>query len=257
MTPLKVISFNMQFGQIWDPENPDSAPVDISQTLEAIRQADADVVFLQEVEQVDPNVIQLQPPPNFTFLKNALSDYHTHFSYPAFDSRELPFGFGLAIFSKLPLHDLTIHHLPAPDIVFNFMGTPTSPTGRLLIGARATFQGREIQLFNTHLQAFFIINHTSDQHPAQRDEVKRILASSTLPTLIGGDFNTAPGESTVSEIQSIGYKTVQESAITWKRMPFVLDHLFYNEGWRLIDHSVLPTDASDHDILQARFSLTE
>lgn len=253
MTPLKVISFNMQFGQTWDPANPDTAPVDLSQTVAAIRKADADVVFLQEVEQVDPSVIQLNPPPNFNFLKNALPAYHTHFSYPTLDPRELPFGFGLAIFSKLPLHALSVHHLPAPDIVFNFMGTPTSPTGRVLIGARATFHGREIQLFNTHLQAFFIIQHSSDHHPAQREEVKRILSSSTLPTIVGGDFNTAPGEGTVAEIESSGYKTVQDHSITWKRMPYVLDHLFYNSGWTLIDHAIIPTDASDHDILAAQF----
>lgn len=255
MTPLKVISFNMQFGQTWDPQNPDAAPVDLQQTVDAILKADADIVLLQEVEQVDPAVIQRQPPPNYSFLKNALTGYDSHFAYPALDQRELPFGFGLAIFSKLPLHDTTVHYLPAPDIVFNFMGTPTSPTGRVLIGARTMLDGREIQLYNTHLQAFFIIQHTSDEHTGQREIIKQVLGASKLPTIIGGDFNTAPSEGTVSEIESVGFTTVQRDAITWKRMPYVLDHLFYNQQWSLTRHAIVSTNASDHDILEAQFLL--
>lgn len=54
----------------------------------------------------------------------------------------------------MPLRDTMRQDLPSPPIEFDFLGRKTTPTDRLLIGAKATVAGREIQLFNTHLLAF-------------------------------------------------------------------------------------------------------
>ena len=250
---FRILSFNMQFGQIWDPKDPDNAPCDIGQTIEEIRRLDPDIVYLQELERVVPNAGQIQPPPNYTALAAALPAYHGFFSYPAPDSRELPFGYGQAILSKTPLTDCHVVDLPAPDLEFSFQGAPAQPTQRLLITARTQLWGRELQLFNTHLQAFFIIDRTSNDFTCQRDVIARHLKSSKLPTLLGGDMNSAPGEDIVHQFEQIGYRTVQQDVITWKRMPYVLDHLFYNQQLELVDQAVVSTQAADHDILTARF----
>lgn len=256
MSTFKVLTFNMQFGQGWDASAPDEAPVDLDRTIAQLRALDADVMLLQEVERVEPSRGQVQPPPNYTRLKAAFPDYDSVFSYPPADPRELPFGYGLAIFSKSGLTDATTVPLPAPDLEFDFMGARTRPTDRVLIGARTRIHGQEVQLYNTHLQAFFIINHTSDDFPTQRERVSHLLRDSRLPTLLGGDFNAAPGEGTVEALEAVGYRSVQRKQITWHRMPYVLDHLLHNSALKPMEHAVIPTEVSDHMILVAEFCFT-
>jgi endonuclease/exonuclease/phosphatase family metal-dependent hydrolase len=250
---FKVLQFNMQFGQSWDEADPDGAPVRLDWTLAEILRHDADLILLQEVERAQPGGLQIDPPPNYTRLRAALAGYHSTFSYPKSDPRELPFGIGLAIFSKTELWDTMERDLPAPPITFDFFGRQASPTDRLLIGAKTVLGGRELQVFNTHLQAFFMIGSSSDDHPQQRNLVADILRASPGPTLIGGDFNIGPNESVLRQFAECGYRTVQQSAITWRRRPYVLDHLFYNRQLEARRHAIVPTPASDHHALTAEF----
>ncbi len=245
----------MQWGQVWDEDDPDNAPVCLDKTIAEIRQHDADIIMLQEVERVTPGEGQVQPPPNFTRLRDELSGYDSYFSYPVSDTRELPFGYGLAIFSKTPLWDTRKVDLPAPAISFHFDGEETNPTDRLLIGAKTKINGNDLQIFNTHLQAFFIIDYSSDDYPVQRDIVVEELKSMKIPTVLAGDFNSAPGEGTVAHIESAAYKTAQNETITWRRMPYVLDHIFYNHGLKLKSVDVCETLASDHHVIKAVLEL--
>ncbi|WP_414663585.1 endonuclease/exonuclease/phosphatase family protein [Horticoccus sp. 23ND18S-11] len=253
MSQFRVLQFNMQFGQIWDETYPDRAPVRLEETLAEIRRHDADLILLQEVEQAKPGGEQTQPPPNYTRLKRELTAYDSWFSYPKADPRELPFGIGLAIFSRTPLRDLFRLDLPSPPIEFEFFGKKMTPTDRLLIGAKTTVIGRELQLFNTHLLAFFMLGSSSTTNPFQRNLVAEQLAKSTGPTILTGDFNVSQHGSLVKQFAARGFATVQDSAITWRRRPFVLDHIFYNPALRCVGHRVRPTPASDHHALTADF----
>jgi endonuclease/exonuclease/phosphatase family metal-dependent hydrolase len=247
--PFKVLQFNIQFGQIWDDADPDKAPVDLDLTIAEIRSHDADIILLQEVEQGWPGGAQLDPPPNYTQLRAALSGYDSFFSYPKSDPRELPFGIGLAIFSRTPLADTVREDLPSPAIEFDFNGVKTTPTDRLLIGASTVLAGRTLRIFNTHLLAFFMLNSSSERNLAQRRIVADRLKASTGPTLLGGDFNVSRHASLVRQFGRAGYKTVQSKEITWRRRPFVLDHIFYSRHLKPLRHAVTPTEASDVEIL--------
>jgi len=251
--PFKVLQFNIQFGQIWDDADPDKAPIDLDQTIAEIRSHDADIVLLQEVEQGWPGGAQLEPPPNYTLLRAALGGYDSFFSYPRSDPRELPFGIGLAIFSKTPLTDTAREDLPSPAIEFDFNGVATTPTDRLLIGASTALAGRRLQIFNTHLLAFFMLDSSSEKNPAQRRLVADRLKASEGPTLLGGDFNVSRHASLVRQFGRVGYKTVQSKKITWRRRPYVLDHIFYSRHLKPVRHAVKPTLASDHHVLVAEF----
>ena len=143
--------------------------------------------------------------------------------------------------------------LPSPPIEFDFYGKKTTPTDRLFIGAKTTILGRELQLYNTHLLAFFMLGSSSLAHPLQRDLVADQLAASHGPTILSGDFNIKYHHGLVAEYGQLGFATVQESKITWRRQPFVLDHIFYNPHVRPVGHRVVPTPASDHHILVADF----
>lgn len=248
---FRIATFNLQYGQVWDPRDPDRAPHEIDRAIAEIERLDADVVFLQEMERVVPEKGQIRPPPNFTALKSALPQYHAVFDYPPADHRELPFGYGLAILSKTPLTDVHPISLPAPDLTFEFMGETTGPTDRLLLAAKTSLGGRSLQLYNAHLQAFFIINYSSDDFRCQRDVVEKLLRETELPAVLGGDMNSAPGESIVEQFASAGFQTTQRTKVTWKRRPYVLDHLFYNAPLEVLEYKVVRTDAADHDILLA------
>lgn len=253
MGTFKVLQFNMQFGQGWDEADPDGAPVDLSQTIAEIKRFDADIVLLQEVEHALPNGRQTEPPPNYSRILQALPAYHGYFSYPQPDARELPFGVGLAILSKTPLYDPFRLVLPSPKIEFDFFGESKTPTDRLLIGAKTTLHGREVQLYNTHLLAFFMLKASSKVHSEQRKLVLDQLNRSRLPTLIGGDFNVSNHLALVDQFAQEGFRTAQTQTVTWRRMPYVLDHIFFDRQLKLLDHDVIPTPASDHHLLIAQF----
>jgi len=243
----------MQFGRIWDDTYPDRAPIKLDATLAEIRRHDADIIMLQEVERALPGGIQVQPAPNYTRLCAELSGYDGWFSYPKADPRELPFGVGLAIFSRTPLREQMRMDLPSPSIEFEFFGKKTTPTDRLLIGATTTVLGREVQLLNVHLLAFFMLGSSSSLHPGQRDLIARQLDAATGPTIFTGDFNVSKYQSLVAQFAARGFATVQQKEVTWRRRPFVLDHIFHNAQLRAIAPRVVQTTASDHHALVTDF----
>jgi endonuclease/exonuclease/phosphatase family metal-dependent hydrolase len=253
MTRFRVLQFNMQFGQIWDDTYPDRAPIRLDATLAEIRRHDADIIQLQEVERAMPGGVQFQPPPNYTRLREELVGYESWFSYPKADPRELPFGIGLAIFSRTPLRDTLRAELPSPPIEFDFFGKKLTPTDRLLIGAKTTIGDREVQLYNAHLLAFFMLGSSSTEHPFQRQLIAERLRDARGPTLLSGDFNVSKHGSLVKQFAECGFKTVQEKEVTWRRRAYVLDHVFHNQHLRCVGHKVVPTPASDHHALVADF----
>jgi endonuclease/exonuclease/phosphatase family metal-dependent hydrolase len=252
---FKVLQFNMQYGQIWDDVYPDHAPIRLGETLREIRSHDADIVMLQEVERTQPDGKQAHPPPHYTQLKQELTEYDSYFCYPKPDPRELPFGIGLAIFSKTPLRENVCLNLPSPPVEFDFFGEKKTPTDRLLIGATTTVAGRPVRLLNTHLLAFFMLNATSEAYLGQRELVEEQLRQwAGMPTLLTGDFNVSQHTSLVRQFHDAGFRTVQATESTWRRRPYVLDHIFYNGFLRPTGYLVKPTPASDHHALTADFA---
>lgn len=257
MNIFKVMQFNMQFGQIWDETNIANAPIDLDLTIAEIMSHNADIVILQEVEHAQRGGAQIEPPPNYTRIKAALGGYHGYFSYPKADPRELPFGIGLAIFSRTPLRNTFRYDLPSPPIEFEFEGEKKTPTDRLLIGATTTLNGHNLHLFNAHLLAYFMLNSSSEQHPEQRQLVIEHLLKANGPSLIAGDFNVSNRDSLVNQFAGAGYKTVQTAEVTWRHRPYVLDHIFHSTHLRPVCYTVKPTKASDHHILIAEFEFAQ
>lgn len=251
---FSALTFNMQNGQVWDDANPDNSPVDVDQTIAFLRGQDADIIFLQEVEPGFEGGAQIEPPPTYGLLREALPQYDAVFGYPIPNPLEIPFGLGLAIFSKTPLADFFRVDLPPAHIDFEFGGVRRKPSHRLLIGAETRIEGRPLRLLNTHLQAFFMINGSSNDQPEQRDLVERNLRASTVATLLGGDFNTAPGENLVGQFEGAGFQATQKTEITWRRKPLVLDYIFHNAPLRLERCAVIPTLSSDHHAVRGEYS---
>lgn len=257
MSRFRVLQFNMQFGQIWDAEDPDGAPIDVQQSIDEIVRHDADIIMLQEVEKAELGGVQINPPPHFTRLQEALAGYDSYFAYPKADVRELPFGIGLAIFSRTPLIETQREDIPSPPLEFEFYGETKTPTDRILIAAKTVLSGREVMLVNTHLLAFFMLKSSSETHGCQRAQVGEWLRQAKQPTLLSGDFNVSNTQSLVEEYAKHGFSTVQSEEITWRRQPYVLDHIFHNQAFRCVDYEVVPTLASDHHVLLADFEFAD
>ncbi len=253
MSKFRILQFNMQFGQTWDDTDPDHAPIDLGRAIAEIRSHEADIILLQEVEQARAGGVQSDVPPNLARIRAALPGYDCHFSYPKADPRELPFGIGQAILSRTPLRNAMRLDLPSPPVTFDFFGEKKTPTDRLIIGAETTVGGHALTVFNTHLLAFFMLQSSSEDHPGQRELVIEQLKKAKGAALLGGDFNVSKHESLIRQFGEAGYKTVQSSEITWRRRPYVLDHIFYSPHLRAVGHKVVPTLSSDHHALVADF----
>jgi endonuclease/exonuclease/phosphatase family metal-dependent hydrolase len=250
---FKVIQFNMQFGQVWDDKDPDHAPIRMDATIAEIKSHNADIIMLQEVERARPGGTHPPVPPNYSRLKQELAPFHSTFSFPPPDPRELPFGIGLAMFCRWPLVETVCVSIPSPPVEFEFHGEKKTPTDRLLISATTLIEGRELRLLNTHLLAFFMLKASSEENREQRDLVVEELGRSAGPTILTGDFNVSKHESLVKQFDAAGFKTAQSKEITWRRRPYVLDHIFYSHHFHLVSSQVKPTPASDHHVLAAEF----
>jgi endonuclease/exonuclease/phosphatase family metal-dependent hydrolase len=252
---FSILSFNMQNGQPWNEADPDAPGHDLPATIEFLHQCNCDLLLLQEVEEGHDGGQQIQPPPNFTRLCQDLPNYHGQFAYPPINPDELPFGLGLAIFSRFPLTEAKTHLLPAADLTFPFGGRERRPSERILLAATAQLPTGPLRVLNTHLQAYFMLGTSSETHRAQRDTVEKILRQSPTPAILGGDFNCAPEENLVAQFSAAGFTPVQTDEITWRRRPYVLDHLFHSQNLRVLSHAVIPTPTSDHHAVRAELEL--
>jgi endonuclease/exonuclease/phosphatase family metal-dependent hydrolase len=252
---FRLLTFNIQNGQPWDPNDPDNPRVDIDGVGRFLAAQGADIICLQEVERGYDGGRQIEPPPHYNRLKDMLPGYNSVFSYPQRNKLEIPFGLGLAIFSKTPLRDFQRVDLPAAPIEFEFGGKKRQASSRLLIEATTDIDGVALQILNTHLQAFFMIGALSDAFPEQRNIVEAELRKQSGPAILCGDMNAAPEESLVKQFEAAGFSTVQKTEPTWKRRPYVVDHIFRNSALRLVSHQILPTPTSDHDAIVAEFEL--
>ncbi len=254
---ITAVTFNMQNGQLWKEEDPDCTEQDFSAGVEFLKSLDADIYFLQEVERGYDGGKQVYPPPNYGVLKDGFPGFDSAFVYPPVNPDELPFGLGLAVLSRWPLGGVGEHRLPASDLEFEFDGRKRRPSQRSILRANTVVDGRVIQLVNTHLQAYFMVGSSSLEHPEQRECLESLLKGLGGAALLGGDFNSAPGEGLDKQMQESGYRSSQTREATWKRRPYVVDHIFYGESFRLEKSEVIPTAASDHHAVRAVFSFEE
>jgi endonuclease/exonuclease/phosphatase family metal-dependent hydrolase len=253
---ITAVTLNMQNGQQWCEDDPDGAPVDFAASLEFLHSLEADIYFLQEVERGYDGGKQVNPPPHYTLLQEGFPAFATAFAYPPVNEDELPFGLGLAILSRWPLLESVAHVLPAAGIKFAFGGRDRRPSARSVLRSTTATPAGRLHLLNTHLQAFFMIGSSSEKYPRQRQCLEflvRALGRET-PLLLAGDFNTAPDEKLPAQLLRAGLRTAQDKTPTWRRRPYVVDHLFHNNGMHLESCEVVPTETSDHHAVRAVFS---
>jgi endonuclease/exonuclease/phosphatase (EEP) superfamily protein YafD len=223
---LRVLSYNVNYGG------------DEPAVLDAIADADADVVLLQETTPAWERA-----------LRRRFASRYDHIGFHHWRR----YAGGLAVLSRHPIERDQL--LPPAESWF--------PAQRLII---ATPLGR-VELLNLHLRPAIDqgdwVRGFFTTPPIRRREIEaywKALSASPddeLPRIIAGDFNEEPGATALAYLAEQGLARADTGATqTWEwqgvyrdnpiHLKMKLDHIFVSPQLAVRDATVLPGAGSDH-----------
>ena len=227
-----VVSYNIKSGHLAGS---------LSRISEALRASGADVVLLQEVDQlryasgrVDmPAVLGAQLDLPYAFGKNV----------PHAGGG----GYGTMILSRFPLVSVENTFLPQPA------GTQR----RGLLHAVVDVDGIELSVYNTHLQ-----NADARARLLQVASIDALVSADPRPRILGGDMNSPPGSAPMNVLtrrwtdtwNAVGNGSGRTAPAGAPRAR--IDYLLHGgEGLAPLATDVLPLRLSDHRAVRASYRL--
>ena len=206
---------------------------DAQKVVDLVREANPDVIGLQEVKNDDP--------------ERDVIDFLTRLGYEHVFAPvkkvwgDKTYNDGPAIFSKYPIRKSKIHTL-------------SDENARAAVQADIEVGGRTLHVFSTHLI------HTHQQPSELQDsQVEKLLK--LLPetmTVVMGDFNATPESNAIQKMKQALRDTDANSTPTWSVYPegcvtcnpqkidTRLDYIFVSKDLQARDFRVEESDASDH-----------
>ncbi|WP_372918045.1 endonuclease/exonuclease/phosphatase family protein [Salegentibacter sp.] len=177
---IKVMSYNIHHSN--PPTQPDS--IDLDAIVRVIRDQDADLVALQEVD----SGTERSGEGNQAALIAEKLDMYFYFSKAInYDGGE----YGNAILSKYPIMEGSTHQLPnEPDADTE---DRVMSTGKIILPG-----GNEIVFASAHLD----YKENSASRIRQLERILEISEEMNLPIILAGDFNAVPGSETIELLQS-------------------------------------------------------
>ncbi len=230
---VSVLTWNLN----WGMPAPDAA-------VEAIREADADVVCLQEVT-----------PEWEALLYRALRTPYPHVLFRSGQAAS-----GLAILAKRPLREIAFIPSPAGWFPAHIVRAETA------VGP--------VQVLNVHLRP--AVNDRGSFSPGvyafknpgiHKEEIDAFLArrDPDLPAIVVGDMNEGPDGAAVGLLERRGFQNAlpkfQPGAYTWRQPTSVgtigkaIDHILYASPLDALSARVLDRGGSDHLPVIAVFEL--
>ena len=156
---------------------------------------------------------------------------------------------GVAMLSRLPLEDVTRIDLPWHDCLWR---------PRLAMAATVAIGAKQVRIFNAHV----------DPHPEADGQLRQLETmmdqadSSTLPTVVAGDFNTLSDQKCIETrnfLEARGYSTpMPTGTATWRGalLRYHADWIFVR-GLKVSRWGVArPLNVSDHWPIWAEIDLT-
>ncbi len=222
---LRVMTYNLNYA------NPDPAG-----TLDAIENANADVVLLQEITSEWKRVLE--------------SRFGKRYEHQSYKLHTRSAG-GLAILSKVPIASEEI--LPSPERGW-------FPASRVVLD---TAFGA-LQILNVHLRPAIDrgswIKGFMTTPPLRLREIETYFPkiARDMPTIIAGDFNEDPSGTAVSFLEKKGFARVPtKGPTTWRYevtnhgttsdlLKMDIDHVMVDGGLVAKDGHVIDFGASDH-----------
>jgi endonuclease/exonuclease/phosphatase family metal-dependent hydrolase len=239
---LRVLIYNIHAGK-------DAAGVDNLERVAAlVREVDADVVLLQEVDRGTTRSAGVDQPAQLARLGGRHAVFGRTLDYQGGE-------YGIAVLSRWPVSEHAVAPLRVEPPQARSGGS-YEPRGALRVAITAPWGA--MQVVNTHLDA-----SREDQWRAQ--EVRGVLAVADSMRarggllLVGGDFNSEPSSAVQAELRRGGLRDAwaecgRGDSLTYpaNRPVKRIDYLYLTGATRCVEARVLATEASDHRPLFVR-----
>ena len=152
--------------------------------------------------------------------------------------------YGIALLSRHPI-------LEAETISLPFDGYEPRTAGciRVLVDGE-----HPLWFVNTHLS--YISDETRREQLSELSVRLRELISADVPAILSGDFNT---EERLSPLVDNAFSDINEDGrcLTFREPPLAIDRIAYTPAHLTpLDHGMVESAASDHNLLWAKFILT-
>ncbi|WP_126972987.1 endonuclease/exonuclease/phosphatase family protein [Gynurincola endophyticus] len=234
---FSVLTYNIHHG------NPPTQPkgyIDLDSIAAAIQLSGADVVAIQELDSV---TIRSHKTYQLKVLAEKLNMFY-HFE------QTIPYeggSYGIGILSKHPIKKISAYRLPHTE--------GTEP--RKVLFATIAYQNEEIVVGCTHIDyktKAIKISQTADL-------INKVKEFSNDIIIIGGDFNAAPNDESITQMSSllVDAGNEKEYTIPVKKPTKKIDYIFYKKHARvsLISSRVLTEHhyGSDHLPVLAGFEI--
>lgn len=225
-SPLKVLSYNIHHARGLDDK------LGVKRIAQVIRDADADFVALQEVDQNTKRSENVDQAAQIA----KLTDMYHHFG----KAIDLQGGaYGQALLSKYPLEDFQTIQLP----------NESGREQRIALTANAQVGEHTIQLIGTHLD-----HQAEELRIKQVEAIVPLLKKDADISILAGDMNALPESRTLEVLLKVWGKPSNESVSTYsaKKATRQIDFVLLNSpSGKLQDLTtgslVAPaTEASDH-----------
>ena len=226
---LRVMTYNIHHC------NPPTRPeeIDVDAVVQTIRQADPDLLALQEV---DVNTGRSGKIDQAQIIAAKL-DMHYYFGKAIdYDGGE----YGVAILSRFPISEMKTHRLPTRE--------GSGGEARVIATARVMLpDGSSIRFASTHLDA----QQAHENRLLQISMIREIAEAEPLPMIVAGDINAVPGSEVVTIMDAFLERSCQQCPPT---IPVLepekaIDFIAFREkhDFEVLQHEVIPeTYASDH-----------
>lgn len=222
--PLRVMTFNIHYGEGRDGVQ------DLSRIAEIIREADVDIVGLQEVDNFHPRS-------KFTNQAKWLADEVGMYGVYGANLSIGPTQYGNAILSRFPIVSYT--NIPLPSGL--------EPRGCLL--AEIDVFGHRLAFLTTHLGL------SKDERIKQVDSITNVVKEMTVPVILTGDWNDVPDSQEVSAVASVLSDVYAKLSHTDQGATFAfrskkpnvrIDYVFVSPRIVVLDAWTIETQSSDH-----------
>ena len=228
---IRVVTFNIWHDKEWAARLP--------LLVQTLREADADVIALQEVlEDADKGL-----PNQAETIAQGLGGYQVHFFSTAPEGERRRYG--NAILTRLPVIEVASKKL-----------SPLSDH-RTALRVRVDASGRPVDVVNTHLA------WQADQGPMRAEQIADLLSwlpGQAAPLVLMGDFNAELPDSGLAAIDRSRFESALPAGAAATTLntakghkPRVIDHIFVERRWFAVASARVigdtPVDgiyASDH-----------